>query len=272
MSPILILIELRGKRLISCGDLKMELNPIELGLIPIFVAILLLPLLVQRIERNIEAFLFLMGICAVAISRSWHIGLVEEAAQEPIIVGIVLLVLAAGLVAHYLGPHLLGDMNDTLQDGITMKVIFLEIVVALGLSAIIITPIIPFLLLVEVANHLPITRRMRANLAMLASLSIFLGAALALVETPHSGIAIAKMQGTLPPANVLPLELQSLYIMLCILALGIISTFFVSEKIIATEIRSKGGSALKNIAVWGTRACMFVGAILLVGVAFGVNF
>jgi predicted cation transporter len=251
----------------------MELTPVELGLIPIFVAVLLGPLLVKKIEQNIEAFLFLMGVCAVAISRSWHISLVEEAAGEPIIVGIVLSVLLSGLIAHYLGPHFLRGINDTLQDGITMKVIFLEMIVVLGLSAIIITPILPFFLLVEVANHLPLTRRVRANLTVLASFSIFLGALLALVETPHSAIAIAKMQGALPPANVLPLELQSLYIMLFILALGLIGTFFTGEWVITMETRTKeGGAALRNMAVWSARVCMFVGALLLIGVAFGVSF
>jgi predicted cation transporter len=251
----------------------MELAPVDLGLIPIIVAVLLGPLLVQKIERNIEAFLFLMGVCAVAISSSWHIGLVEEAAREPVIVGIVLSVLAAGLIAHYVGPHFLRGITDSLLDGITLNVMFLEIVVVLGLSAIIITPILPFFLLIEVANHLPLTRMARANLTILASLSIFLGAALALVETPYSAIAITKMQGALPSANALPLELQSIYIISCILALGLISVFFTGERIIAMEKRtSEGGAALKNIAIWSARACMFAGALLLVGVAFGVNF
>ncbi len=255
----------------------MALAPVELGLIPIFVAILLGPLLVKRIEQNIETFLFLMGICAVAISRSWHIGLVEEAIQEPIIVGIVLSVLVAGLTAHYLGPHFLRGINDALLDEITLKVIFLEIVVVLGLSAIIITPILPFFLLVEVVNHLPLKRRTRAKLTIMASLSICLGAVLALVETPYSTIAITKMQGSLPSINVLPLELQSLYVILCILALGLISVFFIEEKVTAMEIQATEGrdglkNGVKNIAMWSAKACMFVGAILLVGVAFGANF
>jgi len=255
------------------GDINMALAPVELGLIPIFVAILLCPLLVKKVEQNIEAFLFLLGICAVAISRSWHIGLVEDAIQEPIIVGIMLSALVAGLIAHYLGPHFLSGINDALLDGITMRVIFLEIVVVLGLSAIIITPILPFFLLVEVVNHLPLTRRIRANLTIIASLSICLGAVLALVETPHSMIAITKMQGALPSLNVLPMELQSLYVILCILALGLISAFFIEEKVTAMEIRTMEGSAgFKNIAIWSAKACMFVGAILLVGVAFGANF
>lgn len=251
----------------------MALAPVELGLIPIFAATLLGPLLVKKVEQNIEAFLFLMGVCAVAISRSWHIGLVEEATQEPIIVGIVLSVLAAGLIAHYIGPHFLRGINNALIDGMTMKVIFLEIVVVLGLSAIIITPILPFFLLVETANHLPLTRKTRAKLTIMASISICLGAVLALVETPHSTIAITKMQGALPSINVLPLELQSLYIILCILALGLISVFFIEEKVTALEIQtSESRAGLKNIAIWSAKACMFAGAILLVGLVFGANF
>jgi len=190
----------------------MELTPVEIGLIPIIVAVLLGPIFVKKIEHNLEAFLFLMGSCAVAISRSWHIGLVEDAVHEPVVVGIVLSVLVPGLIVHYYRPHFLRWMNDFLLDGITMNVIFLEIVVVLGLSAAIITPILPFFVLVEVVNHLPILRRTRASLTILASLSIFLGGALALVVEPYSTIAATKMQGALPPANLLPLELQSLYI------------------------------------------------------------
>jgi len=39
------------------------------------------PFFIKRVERNLEAFLFLMSACAVALSRTWHIGLVEEAFQ-----------------------------------------------------------------------------------------------------------------------------------------------------------------------------------------------
>ena len=144
----------------------MELIPVEIGLIPIFVAVLLGPLLIKRIERNLEAFLFLMGVCAVAVSRSWHIGIVEEAVQEPVVVGIVLSVLLVGLIAHYIRPNFLQSINDILLDRITMKVIFLEIVVVLGLLAAIITPILAFFVLVEAVNHLPLTRKTRAKITI----------------------------------------------------------------------------------------------------------
>lgn len=249
----------------------MAFIPAEIGLIPILLAVLFGPLLSKRIERNLEAFLFLMGVCAVAVSRSWHIGFVEEAIQEPIIVGIVLSVLAVGLIAHYLRPQFLQGINDTLSDGITMKVIFLEIVIVLGLSAAIITPILPFFVLVEAVNHLPITRRTRASITVLGCVSIFLGAALFLVEGPSSIIATTKIQGAFPSAGLMPLELQSLYILLSILALGLISIFFAGEKASVKEIQTSENLAHKNVAMWGARVCMFAGALLLVGAAFGVN-
>lgn len=250
----------------------MELIPVEIGLIPIFVAVLLGPLLIKRIERNIEAFLFLMGACAVAISRSWHIDIVEEAVQEPVVIGIVLIVLMAGLIAHYIRPNFLRSINDLLLDRITMKVIFLEIVVVLGLLAAIITPILSFFVLVEAVNHLPLTRKVRANITVLGCFSIFLGAALAMVDGPSSAIAITKMQGSLPFAGLLPLELQSLYIFMSILALGLISIFFAGEKINAMDMQIYGKvSAHKSIAIWGARVFMFTGALFLVGVAFGVS-
>jgi predicted cation transporter len=250
----------------------MELTPVEIGLIPIIMVVLLGPIFVKKIEHNLEAFLFLMGACAVAISRSWHIGFVEEAVQEPVVIGIVLSVLVAGLIVHYFRPHFLRWINDLLLDEITMKVIFLEIVVVLGLSAVIISPILPFFVLVEVVNHLPLLRRTRASLMILASLSIFLGAALALVEEPYSTIAVTKMQGALPSANFLPLELQSLYIP-CILVLGLISMFLTAKNVNALETQtSEAAPAFKSGAIWSARVCMFVGALLLVGLAFGVNF
>jgi predicted cation transporter len=250
----------------------MELIPVEIGLIPIFVAVLLGPLLIKRIQRNLEAFLFLMGVCAVAVSRSWNIGIVEDAVQEPVVLGIVLSGLLAGLIAHYIRPDFLWSISNILLDRITMKVIFLEIVVVLGLLAAIITPILSFFVLVEAVNHLPLTRKTRVKITIFGCLSIFLGAALALVDGPSSLIAITKMQGALPSQGFLPLELQSLYIILSIMVLGLISIFFAEEKVNAIEKQTcEKVSAHKCIAIWSARVCMFTGALLLIGVAFGVN-
>jgi predicted cation transporter len=142
----------------------------------------------------------------------------------------------------------------------------------LGLLAAIITPILSFFMLVEAVNHLPLMRKTRAKITILGCLSISLGAALALVDGSSSAIAITRMQGELPSAGFLPPELQSLYIFLSILALGLISMFFAEENINSIRKQAHGkASAHKRIAIWSARVCMFAGALLLIGVAFGVN-
>jgi hypothetical protein len=80
------------------------------------------------------------------------------------------------------------------------------------------------------------------------------------------------MQGALPSQGFLPLELQSLYIILSILVLGLISMFFAEDKANARKMQAyEKVSAHKSIAIWSARVCMFTGALLLVGVACGVN-
>jgi predicted cation transporter len=213
-----------------------------------------------------------MSLCAVALSRSWRLDIVEETVREPLFVGAVLIILLAGSILRYRRLRFEG-LNHYLLDGITLKVIFFEIVVVLGLFASVITPILPFFVLVEVMNHLPFRRETRAKLTILAGFSICLGAAMALIEEPYSTLCIVKMQGMLPPASFLPLELQNLYLILCILALGFVSIFLAEEKVTNVEMRTLQGEVpLKNVVNWSARVCMFAAAILLVGVAFGANF
>ena len=250
----------------------MGLSLVELGLLVILVAVLIGPFIAKKIEQNFEAYLLLMSLCAVALSRSWRLDIVEEAVSEPLLVSAVLIILLAGAILRYRRPHFEG-LNHYLQDGTTLKVIFFEIVVVLGLLASILTPILLFFVLMEVVNHLPLKRKTQARLTILACISICLGAIMALVEEPYSTLAVMKMQGALPSANFLPLEMQNLYLMLFILVLGLTSMFLVGEKVTDMEIpASEDGAPLITAAIWSVRVCMFAAAILLVGVSFGVNF
>jgi len=250
----------------------MGLISVEYGLTAVLAAVLLGPLLVQRIQRNLEAFLFLMGGCAAAISQSWHIVMIEEAIQEQVVVGIMLSVIAAGLLAHYGKPDLWQSINSILLDTISLKVIFLEIVVVLGLLAAIITPILSLFLLVEAVNHLPIHRRTRTLMTISGCISILMGAALSLAEEPSSAMAGMKVHGMLPYAGPLPHEVQSLYLIFAILAVGLASTFI--SKAESTSLEGAGlvkASSCRKIALSSARACLFVVSLLLIGVAFGVN-
>jgi predicted cation transporter len=246
----------------------MELSLAELGLYAIVVAVLIGPLVVKRIKQNLEAFMFLMGICAIAISRSWHIDPIEEAFQSPVMLGMVLSMLVAGAIIRYRGMHF-KSLNNVVGDEITLKVIFFEVVVVLGLLASIVTPILPFFVLVEVVNLLPLERPIRAILMTLAGLSVALGASLGPGGGPYSIIALTKMQGEIYPTSHLYLTgVLSAYLLPSILLLGLISTVL-SARITPRVLPSlEGRVTLKGAATWCVRASMFIVALLLVGGAF----
>ena len=74
---------------------------VDIGLFAIFLMVLLAPFKVKLAEKNLEAFLFLMGVLAVTITQKWAMDLVAMAAEEPILKGIVPAVLIAGLLFFY---------------------------------------------------------------------------------------------------------------------------------------------------------------------------
>jgi predicted cation transporter len=269
---ILIGTEKRAKFACLGGDLDMELNPAELGLYAIIVAALIGPFAIKRVKQNLEAFLFLMGICAIAVSRSWHVDFIEESFQSPVMLGMVLSMLVAGAIIRYRGMHF-KSLNDFVGDEITLKVVFFEIVVVLGLLASIVTPVLPFFVLVEVVNLLPIQRPTRAILMMLAGLSVGLGASLGPGGAPFSAIALTKMQGNIYPTSLIHLTgMLSAYLLPCILLLGLISTVLSARTALKERPASECKVTLKGAATWCVRACMFLVALLLVGGAFGINF
>jgi predicted cation transporter len=246
----------------------MELNPAELGLYVIIVAVLVGPLVIKRIKQNLEAFLFLMGICAIAISRSWHIDSIEDAIQSPVVLGMVLSMLLAGAIIRYRGMHF-KSLNHVIGDKITQKVIFFEVVVVLGLLASIVTPVLPFFVLVEVVNLLPLERPTRTILMTLAGLSVALGASLGPGGGPYSVIALTKMQGDILPTSHLYLTgVLSAYLLPCILLLGLISTVLPARTTLREMPVSEERVTFKGAATWCVRASMFMVALLLVGGAF----
>ena len=247
----------------------MELPLVEMGLFIILMAVLIGPFIAKKVEENFEAFLLLMSLCAIAISKSWRLGFVEEVLREPLLVGLILIILLIGAILRYHGPHFSGR-NASFYDRITLKVIFFEIVVVLGLSASIIAPIIPLFVLAEVANLLSLERRSKAAIILLTCISIFMGAALTLTGEPLSSVAAIKMQDS--ASSLLILEMLSPYLMLWILMLGLISIPFAGENMVNREISSsRGAISLKNAAILGTRACLFMGALMVAGIAFGSN-
>ncbi|WP_394356690.1 DUF1646 family protein [Candidatus Methanocrinis alkalitolerans] len=247
-------------------------STVDMGLFCIFLLVLLCPFFIKKVEEQLEAFLFVMGVSAVTIANAWHLELVIEAVEEPIMKGIVPAVLVAGLIFYYGRSHAKRIM-DVLLDKIPLKILVFLIVVILGLSASLITAIIAALVLVEVVSLMPLDRNTKIKLTVVACFSIGLGAALTPVGEPLSTIAITKLQG--PPYHAgffFLLENIGVYIIPGVLAFGILSAFIVGKKtdVKETDIFARGGDTLRDVGIRGAKVYLFVMALLLLGSGFKI--
>ncbi len=247
-------------------------STVDMGLFGIFLLVLLCPFFIKKVEEQLEAFLFVMGVSAVTIANAWHMELVMEAIEEPIIKGIVPAVLVAGLIFYY-GRSYAKRIMDVLLDKIPLKILVFIIVVVLGLAASLITAIIAALVLVEVVSLMPIDRKTKINLTIVACFSIGIGAALTPVGEPLSTIVITKLQG--PPYHAgftFLLDTVGMYIIPGILAFGVLSTIVVGKKTTEREIDvfAKGGETLRDVVMRGAKVYLFVMALLLLGSGFEI--
>jgi len=106
---------------------------------------------------------------------------------------------------------------------IPLNVMLAMIIVVLGLSATLITPILPFFGLGAVAFFLPFGRRATIKFSMMGALSITLGA-LTTVDLPLSLATTMRLEGSL--FTTAYLEMLNLYSIFGIAAIGILSLFF----------------------------------------------
>ena len=156
----------------------------------ILLLVLILPLASHRVEQNLEAFLFLMGVLAALAAGvlTWH--LIQEALADPI--PITLAVFISGLLFKWLRRYM-GDALVRLRTVLPMRVLVGLIVAALGLLSSVITAIIASLVLVELISAMRFRVEDESRLVVVACMAIGLGAALTPVGEPLSTIAISKL-------------------------------------------------------------------------------
>ncbi len=251
---------------------------ISASLFVIFLIVLLGPFLIKKIEHNLEAFLFSMGIFAITLDTvfldvssndpgevlpNWNFSLLEKAIFDP--VEITLAVLVAGLIFHY-GRNRLNSFTDFILSKVPLKVFVFLVVVILGLISSVITAIIAALLLVEIITALQFDRKTKVNLVIIACFAIGLGAALTPVGEPLSTIVInTKLQ-----ADFWYLFYQiGKYIIPGIIVLGIMSMFFVGKKQEAEVLISEEErETLKDVGIRAFKVYMFVMALVFLGIGF----
>ncbi len=241
---------------------------VDFALFAIILVVLVFPFRVKIVEENLEAFLFVMGALAVTVAGKWEIHLITEAATEPVVKGIVPAVLVAGLVFYY-GKSAFQSMMNRALATVPPGLIVFAVVVILGLLSSVITAIIASLFLVEVANLMPLERKDKTNLVIIACFSIGLGAVLTPLGEPLSTIAISKLKGEPYNAGFLYLFDQlGLLIIPGVVGCGLFGVFLVGKRVGEKSMSlraAEDGEGLRGVFVRAIKVYAFVAALFLLG-------
>ena len=163
------------------------------GLLIILVLVLTLPFFVKVIERNLEPFLFVMGLAATIISGVLNTELIHEIITNHLMYMITAAVLIFGLLFARFQNNIHIWINKILEH-IPVNLFVFIIVVLLGLCSSIITAIISALILSEIINALPLQRKEKINTTIIGCFSIGLGAALTPIgEPPPQSLSLNSM-------------------------------------------------------------------------------
>ena len=240
-----------------------------IGLLLIFVVVLVGPFLNKKVESNLEAFLFLMGVVSATISNAWRSEVIHEGIVAPI--NITLAVLAAGVLFHFLRKYIDHAMRRVLIT-VPLGAIVCVGIVVLGLVSSIISAIIAALLLVEFISVLPLHRRAEVNLTIIACFAIGLGAALTPLGEPLSTIVVSKLNGEPYHATFYYLfNLLGGYVIPSVVVLGIVAIFLVreaSEDTGASLAAEEEEEKLSEVFVRAGKVYIFVMALIFLGAGF----
>jgi predicted cation transporter len=160
------------------------------GLGLILLAVLLGPVLVKRIEQNIEVFFLLAGTLASAAAGQWSKRLLHDVLAVPLPLTIAVLVF--GVVVRVLRPTLERQVQKLVKL-VAPRWIYFGLIILLGILASVITAVIAALILVEAIALLKLDRDSETAAVVLACFAIGLGAALTPVGEPLGTIAVTAL-------------------------------------------------------------------------------
>jgi len=233
-----------------------------IGLFIILILVLFLPFSVKKVEHNLEAFLFVMGVAAATVSGMMNLHLIEKALVDPI--NITLAVLIAGLITKWAQKPLETAILAT-SKALTPRIFLALMVIILGLASSIITAIIAAIILVIIVNVLPLERQSEVRFTVLACFSIGLGAALTPIGEPLSTIVVSKMGEDFSYL----MELIGPEVIPAVIVLGIISMFFVKTKESSNTLGSEQpAESYKEIIIRAGKIYLFVMGLTFLGRGF----
>jgi predicted cation transporter len=158
------------------------------------------------------------------VSGSISLGLFEEIFQNTFLYLITAAVLVSGILFKIFKDNIAMGVNKILKH-IPLNIFVMLIIILVGLASSIITAIIASLLLVEVLNLMPIERKEKINLNIIACFSIGLGAVLTPVGEPLATVVVSRLNADF----FFLLREIGIYIIPCVFALGIAGLLYVNK-------------------------------------------
>ena len=225
----------------------------------IVLVVLVMPFTNKKIERNLEIFLFVMGVLSVLVSNQMSMELLLKALEEPFMIAAAVLVF--GLLFKKYNEKI-SESIHYIQQRIPHKVLVFLIVVILGLISSLITAIIAALFLVEIVGVLKLERKNEIALTIITCFSIGLGSALTPIGEPLATIVVSKLG-----VDFWYLFRNfAIYIIPTVVALGLFAAFFVADKGAEGESTRSGESESYNDVIFRAfNVYLFVMALTFLG-------
>jgi predicted cation transporter len=257
------------------------------GLFVIFLLVLVLPFKVKQVEHNLEVFLFACGVAALTIAgfmtlpgetTGWSLKIIEEALLAPlqittvfgIPVGIVQIVLLVGLLIYWL-HHRLEAAIVSIIGRFPLQAIVFFLIVVLGLVSSIISAILAAIILVEIVNALPVIKKVKVEIAVVACFSIGLGAGLTPLGEPLTTIVVSKLAGAPYHAGFMFLfDNLAIYIIPAVIALGFVGVFLFNRSHTGdTKLECIiGRESIRDIVIRAAKVYLFIMALIFLGEGF----
>ena len=233
-----------------------------IGLTIILILVLFLPFTVKMVERNLEVFLFIMGVAATIVSGMLDKSLILKALEDPI--QITLAVIVAGMLFRWLQTPIEKGILG-MSKAMPFRLFLALVVIVLGIISSVITAIIAAIVLVTVVSVLRLDRKSEVRLVILACYSIGMGAVLTPIGEPLSTIATSKLNEDffyliqLIGADVIP----------GVIVFGLLAAVMIKPQKKTDSLYSdQGTESYIEILIRGVKIYLFVMALTLLGAGF----
>jgi predicted cation transporter len=238
-----------------------------IGLVTILLLTLFLPLLSKKVEHNLELFLFIVGTSAALISNVLDLDFVLHVLTNKFLYIISAAVLIGGILFRVLNNYI-RNLVQVILNRISVRLFVFIVIVLLGFLSSIITAIIAALFLVEIINLLPLSRKKKINIDIIACFSIGLGAALTPIGEPLSTIVVSKLNADFWYMA----DTIGVYIMPAIIALGFLGAWYAVPEKVQEEAVDKNekqdDETYKDIFVRTGKIFIFIIALEFLGAGF----